>query len=71
MNDEQMMRLAMIQRYCDADAHELGPLLADVAARVQGVTAFAAAHFTPTMLPATAWVSPLHPPVAQLLKAGE
>jgi len=72
MNDELMMRLAMIRRYCSAaEAEALQPLLADVALRVQGVTAFAASQFSPTLLPATAWVSPLHAPTADLLQAGE
>jgi len=72
MNDELMMRLAMIRRYCPAaETEALQPLLADVALRVQGVTAFAASQFSPTLLPATAWVSPLHAPTADLLQAGE
>lgn len=72
MNDELMMRLAMIQRYCPAaEAEALQPLLADITLRVQGVTAFAVSEFSPTLLPATAWVSPLHAPTAHLLRAGD
>ncbi len=71
MNDELTMRFAMIRNYCDADAAALDPLLTDIAARAQGVTAFAASQFPQQLLPATAWVSPLHPPVSDLSKAGE
>lgn len=69
---ENLMRLAMIERYCSVDAEALQPLqplLADIAERVQGVTALANHSFSPEQLPATAWVSPLHPPVAYLLEA--
>lgn len=66
---ENLMRLAMIERYCSVDAEALQPLLADIAERVQGVTALANHSFSPEQLPATAWVSPLHPPVACLLGA--
>lgn len=71
MNDEMMMRFAMVQYYCNADTEALQPLLADVSRRARGVTVFADSQFSPTLLPATAWVSPLHPPAAHLLPVGE
>lgn len=61
MIDPIALRLALIQRHCVADADELLPLLSDCEARAAGVSAFAAAHFPPTLLPATAWVSALQP----------
>ncbi|EJL93765.1 hypothetical protein [Pantoea sp. GM01] len=57
------LRLALIQRHCAADAAELQHLLTDCEARAAGVSAFAAQHFSPTLLPALAWVSALQPPL--------
>lgn len=71
MNDELTMRFSMIRRYCNADAGALHPLLTDIAACAQGVTALAASHFPPQLLPATAWISPLQAAVTDLFKAGE
>ncbi|WP_413738274.1 hypothetical protein ACL2XP_08485 [Sodalis sp. RH21] len=64
MNDEIAARLALINLYTPADAALLLPLLGDCAQRAAGVAAYGARHFPPALLPATAWVSPLHPPAA-------
>jgi hypothetical protein len=61
--DALTLRLALIQRHCAADAVELEHLLTDCEARAAGVSAFAAQHFAPTLLPANAWVSALQPPL--------
>lgn len=63
MNDAIALRLALIQRHCAADAAELGHLLTDCEARAAGISAFAAQHFAPVLLPANAWVSALQPPL--------
>lgn len=63
MIDPIALRLALIQRHCAADADELQPLLSDCEARAADVCAYASAHFPPTLLPATAWVSALQPPL--------
>ncbi len=47
MSDALSLRLALIQRYCPAEADSLQTLLGDCEQRAAGVTAFAAAHFTP------------------------
>lgn len=68
MNDPVALRLALIQHTCPVEAGSLTSLLEDCERRAAGVSAFATQHFTPTLLPATAWVSPLHAPVATLIK---
>lgn len=67
MNDPIALRLALIQQVCPVEAGSLTTLLEESERRAAGVTAFAVQHFRPTLLPATAWVSPLHAPVATLL----
>lgn len=61
--DAIALRLALIQRHCAADAAELEHLLTDCNARAACISAFALQHFAPTLLPANAWVSALHPPL--------
>jgi len=63
MKEVIALRLALIQRCCQADAADLEHQLADCETRAAGVSAYAARHFAPTLLPANAWVSPLHPPL--------
>ncbi|WP_034916738.1 hypothetical protein [Erwinia sp. 9145] len=63
MIDPIALRLALIQRHCAAGAAELQHLLTDCETRAAGVSAFAAQHFPPTLLPANAWVSALQPPL--------
>lgn len=63
MNDAIALRLAMILRHCAAESAELEELLTDCEARAAGVAAFARQNFAPTLLPASAWVSALQPPL--------
>jgi len=64
MNDLIAARLALISHATPTDGALLLPLLDDCGLRAAGVTAFAAGYFPPSLLPATAWVSPLHPVAA-------
>lgn len=56
-------RLTLIRQYTPADPELITPLLADCERRAAALRAYAAGRFEPALLPATAWVSPLHPPL--------
>lgn len=64
MDAQTEPRLLLIQQYTRTDPAQIAPLLADCHARATAIHQFALRQFDPLLLPAMAWVSPLHPPVS-------
>lgn len=68
MKLESTVRLQMIQQLTPLEPALITPVMADCVNRASSLLAFATQHFPPELLPATAWISPIHPPLQPAAK---
>lgn len=68
MKLESTVRLQMVQQLTPLEPALVTPVMADCVNRASSLLAFATQQFSPTLLPATSWISPIHPPLQPALK---